>query len=105
MSNSTSRTPIPTKLSQATARRHQTATPTPGHWTPGHPYARDSSFRPFPPGPNASCRGDGAYFGWGTCLPQDFPVWETGVPPAYQEAVEAFLGEADPDGPEPEAGQ
>ena len=71
---------------------------------PGYPYARDSSFRPFPPGPTASCRTAGVpYFGWETCLPQT--RWETGVPPAYQEAVEASLSEADLDGPEPEAGQ
>jgi hypothetical protein len=71
---------------------------------PGYPYARDSSFRPFPPGPAASCRAAGVpYFGWETCLPQT--RWETGVPLAYQEAVEASLVEADLDGPEPEAGQ
>ena len=70
---------------------------------PGYPYARDSSFRPFPPGPTASCRSSGTYWGWETCLPQT--MWETGIPPPYQEAFEAFLSEADPDGPEPEAGQ
>jgi hypothetical protein len=74
-----------------------------GPLDPGYPYARDSSFRPFPPGPTASCRSSGAYWGWETCLPQT--MWETGVPPAYQEAVEASLDEADPDRPEPEAGQ
>jgi hypothetical protein len=68
----------------------------------GYPYPRDSSFRPFPPGPTASCRSSGAYFGWEACLPQT--MWETGVPPAYQKA-EASLSEADPDGSEPEAGQ
>ena len=70
---------------------------------PGYPYARDSSFRPFPPGPTASCRSSGPYFSWETGLPQT--MWEPGVLPAYQEAVEASRGEADPDGPEPEAGQ
>ena len=71
---------------------------------PGYPYARDSSFRPFPPGPDASCRIAGVpYFGWETCLPQT--MWQTGVPPAYQEAFEASRSAAYPDGPEPEAGQ
>jgi hypothetical protein len=71
---------------------------------PGHPYARSSSFRPFPPGPTASCRIAGVpYFGWETCLPQT--MWQTGVPPTYREAFEAALSEADPDGPEPQAGQ
>jgi hypothetical protein len=71
---------------------------------PGHPYARDSSFRPFPPGPTASCRTTGTpYFGWEAALPQT--CWETGVPPAYQEAFQASLSEADPDSQEPEAGQ
>jgi hypothetical protein len=75
-----------------------------GSLDPGYPYSRDSSFRPFPPGPNASCRTAGlAYFGWETGLPQT--MWETGVPPAYQQAVEASLSAADPDRPEPEAGQ
>ena len=75
-----------------------------GPLDPGYPYARDSSFRPFPPGPTASCRTAGVpYFGWETCLPQT--RWETGVPLAYQQAVEASLSEADLDGPEPEAGQ
>ena len=71
---------------------------------PGYPYARDSSFRPFPPGPNASCRiARLAYFGWETGLPQT--MWETGVAPPYREAFEASPSQADPDGPEPEAGQ
>ena len=74
-----------------------------GPLDPGYPYARDSSFRPFPPGPTASCRSSGEYLGWETCLPQTW--WETGVPPAYQQAVEAYLSDADPHGPEPEAGQ
>jgi hypothetical protein len=71
---------------------------------PGYPYVRECSFRPFPPGPNASCRIAGVpYFGWETCLPQTF--WENGVPPAYQEAFQESLAEADLDRPEPEAGQ
>ena len=74
-----------------------------GPLDPGHPYARDSSFRPFPPGPTASCRTSIPYFSWETGLPSTCS--ETGVPPAYQDAVQASLREADSDGPEPEAGQ
>jgi len=75
-----------------------------GPLDPGYPYARDSSFRPFPPGPTASCRTGGVpYFGWETCLPQT--MWQAGVPPAYQEAVEASRSATYRDGPEPEAAQ
>ena len=80
------------------------ATSTPGRISdPGYPYARDSWFvrsRQDRPRAVAVIR---AYSGWETCLPQT--MWETGVPPSYQEAFEASLSEADPDGPEPEAGQ
>ena len=72
----------------ATARRAPDGHTHTGPSDPGYPYARDSSFRPFPPGPNASCRIAGVpYFGWENRLPQT--MWQTGVPPAYQEAVEA----------------
>jgi hypothetical protein len=75
-----------------------------GSLDPGYPYARDSSFRPFPPGPNASrCPAGLAYFGWETGLPQT--MWETGAAPPYREAFEVSPSQADPDGPEPEAGQ
>ena len=47
-------------------------------------------------------RSYGAYFGWETCLPQT--MWETGVPRPIRR-FEASLREADPDGPELEAGQ